>query len=334
MPQYIPPLFTEEVPHIPPGATITVAPSETFSQAIKKYGTRRNKPPSFTLPEVFELNKGFTVGCDPEGFLFDKKRKVYIPAAGIIPGNKYDPHPVEKGAIQVDGMAVEFNIDPVSTYEDWEGNITTVIAALEAALPKHLEVHWVPSIRFPEEEFDKAPDDAKVLGCQPDFDGWSGEVNPPPNMKDPYVRCAGGHLHVGFPNTKNEDVTNVQHVMNCQDLVQQFDWFLGGWSVFMDKDEVRRNLYGKMGACRYKPYGVEYRVLSNFWVASKELRLATWNRTCSAISNMNKLFMPERTGNVLNNYLRDAINSHHVNSQLIEFAEFPINTLNSGRCRL
>jgi len=141
-------------------------------------------------------------------------------------------------------------------------------------------------------------------------------------------------LHVGFPNTKNEDVTNVQHVMNCQDLVQQFDWFLGGWSVFMDKDEVRRNLYGKMGACRYKPYGVEYRVLSNFWVASKELRLATWNRTCSAISNMNKLFMPERTGNVLNNYLRDAINSHHVNSQLIEFAEFPINTLNSGRCRL
>jgi hypothetical protein len=37
-----------------------------------------------------------------------------------------------------------------------------------------------------------------------------------------------------------------------------------------DSDKKRRELYGALGAYRPKSYGVEYRVLSNAWLESKE----------------------------------------------------------------
>src|SRR3546814_15106496 len=81
--------------------------------------------------------------------------------------------------------------------------------------------------------------------------------------------------------------------MNCSDLVKQLDWYLGLWSLGKDKDKVRRSLYGKAGACRIKPYGVEYHVLSNFWIKNKKSRLETWNRMVKGIEEMTSLYMPE-----------------------------------------
>jgi hypothetical protein len=42
----------------------------------------------------------------------------------------------------------------------------------------------------------------------------------------------------------------------------------------MDKTDgtsVRRSLYGKAGCCRLKPYGVEYRTVSNFWASNPKI---------------------------------------------------------------
>jgi len=44
------------------------------------------------------------------------------------------------------------------------------------------------------------------------------------------------------------------------------DFFLGLGSLFYDDDIERREMYGKAGCIRYKPYGVEYRTLSNAWL--------------------------------------------------------------------
>ena len=38
-----------------------------------------------------------------------------------------------------------------------------------------------------------------------------------------------------------------------------------------DSDTNRMKLYGAAGACRVKPYGVEYRVPSNKWLADEQL---------------------------------------------------------------
>jgi len=75
--------------------------------------------------------------------------------------------------------------------------------------------------------------------------------------------------------------------------VKQLDWYLGGWSTQVDPDTVRRNLYGKSGAMRFKPYGVEYRVLSNFWLTSADRKKQMWNRLQQGIWDMNQRYMPD-----------------------------------------
>ncbi len=61
---------------------------------------------------------GFTFGCDPELFVINDEG-VFVSAEGLIPGDKQNPYKVPGGAIQVDGMAAEFNIDPVTNYADF-----------------------------------------------------------------------------------------------------------------------------------------------------------------------------------------------------------------------
>ena len=56
------------------------------------------------------------VGADPEIFLGDADGGL-VSAYGLIKGDKEHPFPVTNGAVQVDGMAAEFNIDPD---RDWE----------------------------------------------------------------------------------------------------------------------------------------------------------------------------------------------------------------------
>lgn len=61
------------------------------------------------------------------------------------------------------------------------------------------------------------------------------------------------------------------------------DLHLGVPSLVLDKDTERRKLYGKAGAFRPKPYGVEYRTLSNFWIWSEENIKWAWDQTNKAI---------------------------------------------------
>lgn len=272
--------------------------------------------------------KGFTFGADPELFLIDGNGKP-VSAEGLIPGTKAEPFAVEGGAVQVDGMAAEFNINPADNFNDFNGNVTLVMKQLKAMLPKGVGFSIVPAVEFPEDVFDAAPDNAKELGCSPDFNAWTGDFNPPPHLDDrPRLRCAGGHLHFGW--TEGVDLSDTQHVMNCRDLVKQLDWYLAGWSLRVDKDPTRRLLYGKAGACRVKDYGVEYRVLSNFWLTSKERRLQVWNRMQLAIKDMRKQFMPDHYGQYENNLLIQSINTSVPNDGLENAIPYPLKRLNLG----
>lgn len=271
----------------------------------------------------YTLKPGFLIGADPEVFIFKGRTPVPASEAGI-PGTKEEPYDVLGIGVQVDGMAAEFNIPPCQAFEEFDTYIETALDIIASLLPKGHKVKIVPSVTFPDKVFDAAPDECKALGCQPDINAWTGEVNPPPEPENPLVRCAGGHLHFGW--AEGEDVTDLQHMLNCQDLVKQLDWYLGGWSTSKDKDTLRRSLYGKAGACRYKHYGVEYRTLSNFWLATKELRLETWNRAVTAIDQMSRVFMPERAPANLQKELIEAINTSNPSEQFLTQCHFPIQT--------
>jgi len=277
--------------------------------------------------------EGFTFGCDPELFIFNPDGEP-VSAEGIIPGCKHNPYKVDKGAVQLDGTAAEFNIDPAATFAEFDDNITTVLKQLKGFLPKGFTLKAVPSVTFSEAEWDKISDEAKELGCMPDFNAWQGDLNPPPDpMANPRTRCAGGHLHVGWTN--DADLTDISHIMNGRDLVKQLDYYLGVWSLQRDNDPTRRSLYGKAGACRFKPYGVEYRVLSNFWIMTKTQRLAVWNRMNQAIKDMRKSFFPDARMKGLTKYnfneaVIRSINHSVRDPNLEKVFRFPISTIDTN----
>lgn len=231
------------------------------------------------------------IGADPELFVFNGDQPVS--AHDLIPGTKVKPFAVPGGAVQVDGTAAEFNIDPAETFEEFNDNIESVLSSLTAMLPAGHELRSVPVVVWPEEYFRTLPYVATELGCMPDFDAWTGRRNPKPKLKHmPTLRTAAGHIHIGF--TEGASIQDPAHILECQRMVQLMDWHVGSWSCQVDLDKTRRMLYGKAGACRYKTYGVEYRTLSNFWVLDTHLRREVWDRTIAAcVDFFNGVRVPE-----------------------------------------
>jgi hypothetical protein len=213
------------------------------------------------------------VGCDPEFFL--KRNGVNVSAHGLVPGTKAKPHKLKNGAIQLDGTAVEFNIDPASSAEEFAGNIESVLKQVREMIPKEYEFDFSPAVIYDPKYFDEnIPYDCKELGCDPDFNAITGAPNPRPAPagKLRTLRTGSGHIHIGWNDKKMvEDVTSKNHMWDCMQVVRLLDTYFSHVKTSWDKDTVRANLYGAHGAFRPKPYGVEYRVLSNAWLKHPNL---------------------------------------------------------------
>lgn len=201
------------------------------------------------------------IGADPEFFVLKDGKPVS--AYGLIEGTKKAPIPVKDGAIQVDGMALEFNINPATTKKEFSSNIQSVLNQFREIIPKEYEFSFTPVAEFGEQYIAEQPEEARRLGCDPDFNAWTGDPNPTPNANGSF-RTASGHIHLGW--TENQDINDPEHIEACQMMTKQLDVVLGMASVVWDPDNRRRELYGKAGAFRPKPYGVEYRTMSNVWV--------------------------------------------------------------------
>ena len=204
----------------------------------------------------------FLIGCDPEVFV--RKNGEFKSAHALIPGDKKSPFKVRNGAVQVDGMALEFNIKPASTSDEFVFYVQDVYDQMKLMVPDY-EVVAVPVAHFSPEYMLQQPAEALELGCDPDYNAWTGQANDKPNGQRP-MRTASGHVHIGW--TEGQYVHDPAHVANCQVAGRQMDFFLGLGSLLYDNDQERRSMYGKGGCIRIKPYGVEYRTLSNAWLAS------------------------------------------------------------------
>lgn len=223
------------------------------------------------------------VGADPECFVRKVGKKAFHSAHGLIPGDKKNPYKVHQGAVQVDGMALEFNIDPAKNEREFIENITGVMGIMKGMVPGY-ELVPVPVANFTEAHMKKQPKEAKELGCEPDFNAWlDGAANPRPNG-DVNFRTGAGHVHIGW--TKDVDVNDPGHREACIMAAKQLDYYLGLGSLLYDPDTKRRTLYGAAGAFRPKPYGVEYRVLSNAWLQSEALMAWVYRMTKKGINDL------------------------------------------------
>lgn len=239
------------------------------------------------------MNGPYTFGADPEMFLKDGDGK-FISAWKHVPGTKKRPHAVANGAVQLDGMAAEFNIAPASSEREFVHNINTVLAQLASMIPAEYKLTAASVAHFEPTHLATMPVEVLELGCDPDYNAYTRTRNPRPDQH-PTMRTASGHVHIGF--TSEYDVHDFSYFMECCDLTRQLDYFLGIPSILLDENGAeRRKMYGQPGCFRPKPYGVEYRVLSNFWLTSEELMIYVFRQAERAIQDMDYLFVPGEFG--------------------------------------
>lgn len=214
------------------------------------------------------MSHSVTIGCDPELFVY--KGDVPVSSHDLLPGTKNDPMAVPKGAIQVDGVAAEFNIDPAHTRDEFIDNIRRVRRILNVILAQKgadYVLRAEPTVFFQKSYFKKLPPEVLALGCEPDYNAYTGKPNPKPETSKP-MRTGSGHVHIGWSGC---DTNAADYKPLVHQIVQELDFVLYRQSLEWDTDELRRELYGAPGAFRYKPYGLEYRVLSNKWLDSEGL---------------------------------------------------------------
>jgi hypothetical protein len=225
-----------------------------------------------------------SIGCDPELFLRDKKTGLFISAHDKLPGTKDKPHEVNSGAVQVDGVAAEFNIQPSYSQQEFTNYIKNVTTQLQNMVGDY-ELVCRPAVTFEENYFKSLPESTRELGCNPDYNAWTGQVNEKPKGDLTTMRTGAGHVHVGF-KSRLVNPDDPIHFEDCAIIARQMDYYLGMYSLMWDKDSDRRKLYGCAGAFRPKPYGLEYRTLSNKWLATPELQQWVWNAAFKSLNDL------------------------------------------------
>lgn len=220
------------------------------------------------------------IGSDPEVFVADSNGPAI--AVGKIGGTKDNPMEVPDGAVQEDNVLAEFNTTPASSADEFVGAVNSVLSTLDSIASKvglSLDLSRSSHV-FEPEQIEAGGKQATTFGCDPDFNAYTMSQNIMPRDVDPMLRTAGGHVHIGYDEpdpTRNADIA-----VAC-------DVVLGLPSVMLDADTRRRERYGKAGAYRDKPYGVEYRTLSNFWLRSDALKAWVYEAATRAATDTDYL---------------------------------------------
>lgn len=209
-------------------------------------------------------------GADPEFFL--TKNGLIVPSVGLVPGTKDAPQDIGKGVtIQEDNVAVEIGFTPVK-YDTFTLAADEAFWHAQTYIGKLLGKEHKLDVHNRTYEFahtDLLSKQAQEFGCLPDQLAYEhGDFRVPekndilhlPNPDDVKdARFVGGHVHVGY----NRALSKVPEWA----LIQFLDLaYLYAIKDGVDMQGGRRKWYGLAGLYREKPYGVEYRTPSNFWL--------------------------------------------------------------------
>lgn len=200
------------------------------------------------------------VGADPEFFIRNIETDTIVSALEILPGSKHEPFKTPHGFVHPDNVAAEIGMPPAQTAEEFDAAVALVMDELAAMLlpfgaayTQHQVAEMHPMFLMDER--------AMVAGCEPDFCAYTGEENMSPVLQSTSLRVAGGHVHLGI-DVPEEDKPR---------LIKACDLFISLPMLHLDNPQ-RRMLYGKAGAYRTKPYGVEYRTPGNGWTFTSARR--------------------------------------------------------------
>jgi hypothetical protein len=210
------------------------------------------------------------LGGDPEVFVKDRATgKIITSEAAKIGGEKGNGKPfgpsTQKFRILEDNVAVELNFPPSHDVYAFHEKMELLREALEAYLYTKA-MTWVPTSQHKFTIDQLATPKAQVFGCDPDYNAYDTSSDEPAGrVVDPTkignLRFCGGHIHLGFDN---------QYNIPLPALVILVDMFIGLPSLQYDTQYERRKHYGLAGLYRDKPYGLEYRTMSNWWLRPEQ----------------------------------------------------------------
>jgi hypothetical protein len=226
-------------------------------------------------------------GADPEAFLRKDGKIVASHELLEKPNLKW-----ESNSLARDGVQVELQPWCSTCRQTTATHIRDLMLYLQTlATAKKMTVSPDIVVELTQEEYDNLPEEARILGCQPSSNIYG--VKPIEVEKDWKIRSAGGHLHFGI--VSQEHATSVNKIWwdaGVERQVAIWDMLLGTMSVMLDRSDqsLRRQAYGRAGEYRRQPHGLEYRVLSNFWLRSYTLwSLVTGMARCGMNVNLGEI---------------------------------------------
>lgn len=203
-----------------------------------------------------------TVGSDIEFFVSSAQSthpKSLVTGALVCPNPKDEPMALKYGKMHWDNILLEVCPNHAETEEEFVKNVVEM-RDNAANKSKNLGCQLTPlSAAYVSHDLAHS-DNGLCFGCDPDMNAYTRTLQRPKINPSDTLRTAGGHVHIG---------TEAKTIQDQVALAKLCDLYLGVPSVLLDKDTTRRRMYGKAGSFRPKPYGIEYRVLSNFWAFSE-----------------------------------------------------------------
>lgn len=219
-----------------------------------------------------------TFGSDPEFALADKDNKI-VSAIPVLKRSKARKIKLGDGErIYYDNVLTEMNMRPAQNKGEAMDNLKSMFSNAKSYLDEQFggnqyKLFAVASHTFTDKEISHKK--AREFGCDPEFDGYSGnQANPPDVGQARNFRSAGGHIHIGSELIKDM-IAKIQ-------TIQLMDCFVGLPLLIVDNDETspaRKQLYGAAGRYRVQKYGVEYRTPSNCWLSRPDLSELVYDLT-------------------------------------------------------
>ena len=210
------------------------------------------------------------LGSDPEIFVLRGNGELFYAFEFLDPEKKDKTE--DGNSVYPDGFQAEFTVTPSPFAID-------TVKSIRLGLAKLIELARKKDAKARLSSDTVVPVDLKVMqtlplefcefGCMPSYNiyqiagmGGSGPDTP--------WRFGGGHIHIG-----DEDLVQKTDA-DYYKVVRNLDAILGmvGVSLAENLDNpIRRRYYGLPGEHRRPPHGLEYRVLSNFWIFSPTLAI-------------------------------------------------------------
>ena len=212
----------------------------------------------------------YKVGHDCEFFVLDSNRGHIVPVCGKLGGTKKKPLAVEGSRVgttyQEDGVACEIGMDPTSVHDFIPAASQSFFDMQTVLESRQLQVAGGVCNTFKLEDLKLHPQ-ALVIGCSPDYSAHDrGMKRNNLNIEAMGTRrFTGGHLHFSCPLKDRERLANDTPIWAVVQMIDALALMFSSRYSWEYQGE-RYEFYGLPGLYRPKPYGLEYRTPTNYWL--------------------------------------------------------------------